>query len=112
MRTDFRIIVKEDRLFPVQAFFNAIPNDSFVRTVEHLVNSIGASFNDADCTFPGDLDPGDEPFVGVQFGLLDNEVEISEIQFAKYLIEACESYVAQFPEDKETIEMLLQNLES
>lgn len=101
------IVGDSDPLFPVQAFFNAVSDDSFVRTVSNLVVGIGAGADDAFCEFPGDLDPGDDPFEGVRFALYEDEVAVDERTFRRFLRLACDAYISAHPEDVEKIEDLL-----
>lgn len=103
----YRIEIEDDRLFPVQAFLNAIPDAEFIRTLRSLVQGVGATFNDADCSFPGDLDPGDEPFEGVNFGILNEEVVISRKEFAGYLRRAALEHVKRFPSEAGEVLQLL-----
>ena len=107
----YRIEIEEDRLFPVQAFLNAIPDGQFLRTLRSLVQGVGATFNDADCSFPGDLDPCDEPFDGVSFGVLQEEVVISRTEFAGYLRRAALEHVRRFPSEGGQILELLDSFD-
>ena len=90
----------DDHLFPIQAFFNAVGDAEFVRVVEHLSRGIGAGVNEADCAFPGDLDPGDEPFEGVRFSIFEESIIISTSELRGYLRFACEQYLVEHPEDE------------
>ena len=56
------------------------------------------SINDVDCSFPGDLDPGDESFDGVRFSLFEEHIIISTDQLRQYLQTVCKAYVAEHPE--------------
>ena len=106
MNREFRIVLSDD-LLPVQAFFNAIPDDSFLKTIEAFSKGVGASFNDCHCEFPGDLDPEDEMIEGVQFALYEQEVVISMAAFLEYLTKACDVFINDNPEDKDDVERLL-----
>lgn len=103
-----RIIIKKTGRFPVQAFLNAIPDADFIRTLESISRGVGATFNDADCSFPGDLDPSDDIFEGVCFGLLNEEIVISNQEFAIYLKQAASWYLLQHPQDTQTVVALLR----
>ena len=109
MPKGFRIQVDNERLFPIQAFFNAISDHSFVETIANLLRGIGASFDDAHCEFPKDLDPGEEPFEGVRFALYDDEVVVGFRTFRHYLELACTAYISENPINRSKIENLLQN---
>ncbi|MDD9966109.1 MAG: ribonuclease toxin immunity protein CdiI [Myxococcales bacterium] len=104
----YRVVIEDPTKFAVQAFFNAISDDSFVRTVTALLNSVGASFNDAHCEFPGDLDPGDPPFEGVRFSLYEDEVVLSVEEMLRVLVEACSVQRVVHPEQREAIDDLLR----
>ena len=86
-----RLSLSEDRLFPVQAFFNALPDAIFQDVMTGLLRGVGASINDARCAFSSDLDPGEEPFDGVRFSLFEDQVVISEAQMREYIREAFRS---------------------
>ena len=102
-----RLKLDDPSLFPVQAFFNAIGDASFVQVIDHLTSRVGYSINDADCTFPADLDPGDEPFDGVRFSLFEEDKVISIEQLNDYVRRVCDAHRAHHPEDEERIEQLL-----
>jgi CDI immunity protein len=72
-------------LFPVQALFNAIGDDSFLDVVRHLLNRQGYSSDYCHCHFPADLDPQAPTFDGVQFSHFDDVIVITETQFADVL---------------------------
>ncbi|MEC3605680.1 ribonuclease toxin immunity protein CdiI [Bacillus glycinifermentans] len=99
--------LKEEH-FPVKAFFNAISDSYFIEVIESMSQGIGYGINDADCTFPGDLDPGEEIFEGVEFSLLDEEVIVDYSTFFYYLKIACDSYISDFPQYKGKIESFLK----
>jgi hypothetical protein len=97
------------------AFFDAISNSSFIKTVDHLTRGIGASFNCVHCTFPGDLDEyavevemGGKVPDGIEFSFdWGEEVYVDIPTFRYFLTMACESYVKDHPEDKAKIAELL-----
>ena len=95
-----RININDSMYFPVQALLNAVSDSSFVDFVDCLTRGIGFSSNDADCTFPGDLDPDEIPFEGVRFSLFEDEVVVSLDQLREYLTIACNSYIATHPESE------------
>src|SRR5262249_16956081 len=102
-----RLLLNEGRLFPVQAFFNAVSDFNFVEVVRRLLSGIGHSTNDAHCNFPGDLDPGEETFDGVQFSLFEDSVVITIEELNRYVREACQSYLDCYPEEQDEISNLL-----
>jgi hypothetical protein len=109
MNKKFRIVL-ENELFPVQAFFNAIPDDSFLKVIESFSKNVGASFNDCYCEFLGDLDSEDIPIDGIQFSLYEQEVVISKINFLSYLTRVCDIFLHDNPNKKENIERLLNSI--
>ena len=102
-----RISLDDSELLPVQAFFNAVSDGSFERVVDCLTKGVGYSINDADCTFPGDLDPGDEPFDGVRFTLFEEQVVISALQLRRYIEFVCADYVNRHPEAEAALTQFL-----
>jgi hypothetical protein len=108
--TKKRIILFDDRdpKFPIQAFFNTISNGDFLIVVSSLVKRAGYCINAACCSFPGDLDPMDETFMGVKFSLFEDEVIIDEQSFLYYLSMACSSYLEFNPSDKDRLSGLLR----
>ena len=98
-----RIVLRDPILFPIQAFFNAVSDSSFVKVVDHLTNGVGFAVNDTDCTFPTDLDPCEELFEGVRFSLFEDQVVISKDQLRHYLQIVCDAFIIEHPEDKDVI---------
>lgn len=105
-----RITLSDPKLFPIQAFFNAVSDSSFVQVVDHLTKGIGYSINVADCSFPGDLDPGEESFDGVCFSIYEDEVVISNDQLRHYLQVVCDDYTSKHPEDERVLKEYLGRL--
>lgn len=110
MAKDFRIIVDDKRFFPVQVFFNAIPASYFVKCMESLAEGVGSNINGADCSFPGDLDPGERLFSGVRFRFFEEEVVLTIEELAGFAQAACDSYLQYHPEDRSKIEAALKGL--
>ena len=104
-----RLSLNEGRLFPVQCFFNAVPDFNFVEVVRLLLRGIGYSSDDAHCRFPGDLDPGEETFDGVQFSLFEESVVITTEELHRYIREACQSYLDCYPDEQDEISNLLSS---
>lgn len=107
-----RLNLTDSKLFPMQAFFNAIPDDDFVPAMAAVISGVGRGFNDTGCLFPEDLDPGDEPFEGVQFYVLKEDLTVSRRDCAKYMRMAIESQLAARPTDAEALNSLLEALSS
>lgn len=95
-----RLTLTDPNLLPIQAFFNAVGDASFLRVIECLTKGVGFSINDVDCSFPGDLDPGDESFDGVRFSLFEQRIVISTDELWHYLEIVCKAYIAGSPKDE------------
>lgn len=106
---DFPIVLNEN-LFPVQAFFNAMPARSLVRTLTAFCSGVGAGFSDATCEFPGELDEGEARFEGVRFEIFDESVIISNAEFFEIVLKVCASYVEQFPDERNLVRDLTERL--
>jgi hypothetical protein len=102
-----RLTIADTQLFPVQAFFNAVGNSSFVEMVDHMTRGIGYTSDEAHCRFPSDLDPGEESFVGVRFALFEDQVVLNKEQLRTFLVEACAAYAAGHPSDREMLDQYL-----
>lgn len=103
------IVLKKD-LFPVQAFFNAIPERSFTRVLNDFANGIGAGFDDAVCEFASEIEEGEEPYEGVKFYIFDKELIISFESFIDYLSQVCSNYLKLHPSDKVIVEELFERV--
>ena len=101
------IVGDTDRLFPVQAFFNAMGDSVFLRILADLVSGVGAGVNDVHCEFPGDLNEDEEPFEGIRFSLYEDEVVVDRDTFLRFLRLAAESYVREHPHDQAQVEAIL-----
>lgn len=105
----WRLRLVDDRLFPVQAFFNAFWDDNFVEVMRGLLGGIGHSMDDAHCRFPSDLDPWEEPFEGVRFSLYEDEVIITAAELKAFVAQACVAYLAAHPEQRDVVADLLSS---
>lgn len=101
-------VADDDSLFPVQAFFNALGDATFVDTLSDLLQGVGHGVNEAHCEFPADLDPGEPPFEGVRFRLFEDEVVVSRETFERFLLAACAAQVRRCPEQHEAIARQLE----
>jgi hypothetical protein len=104
-----RLSLADGRLFPVQCFFNAVSDFNFVEVVGRLLQGIGHGTDYAHCTFPSDLDPGEEMFDGVKFSIFEESVVISVEELRYYIREACASYLASHPDEQNVISNLLSS---
>jgi CDI immunity protein len=96
-----------DPLFPVQAFFNSVSDDSFLRALACITQSTGFSTDYCHCRFPTDLDPEELRFEGVQFSLFQDVIVIPHHDFVTYLGMACQSYLEVRADDSQNIAKLL-----
>lgn len=106
---DFPIVLNEE-LFPVQAFFNAMPARSFTRMLTAFCSGVGAGFNDATCEFPGELEEGEAQFEGVRFQIFDESAVISNSEFLKILSQVCAMYVDQHLKERDVVRDLIGQL--
>jgi hypothetical protein len=106
-----RLNLDDNSLFPVQTFFNAIGDASFIRVMNSLTNGVGYSINECDCSFPGDLDPCEETFQGVRFSLFEQSAVISNQELVGYIKKVCKDFVEMYPEEEKKISDILDRLE-
>lgn len=95
-----RVVIDKNEWFPVQAFFNAIPDDLFWGVTHSLMNGVGYSMNDCHCEFPVELDYDEEPFSGVRFSLFEDEIVLTEKEMKEMLRQVCESQVKRHPDEE------------
>lgn len=107
-----RLTLDDERLLPVQAFFNAIGEESFVRVIDSLTSGVGYTSNDCDCSFPGDLDPGEKVFQGIRFSLFEQSIVISHEELASYIKIVCQGHVDRHPTEQENIARILNQLDN
>jgi len=96
-------------LFPVQAFFNAISDTHFVETMLSLHAGIGRGINDVVCSFPDDLDPGEDPFDGVRFSFFEETVVISRNMLRTVMKQACEAFIRDHPDQASVVAYMLKS---
>lgn len=96
--------------FPVISFFNAISNSDFIKVIEQMSVGIGTGINDADCSFPDDVEEYEKTFDGVRFSLIDEEVILSYEMFYYYLNKACENYLDTFHDDRSKVDLNLTSI--
>lgn len=100
-----------DKFFPVRAYFDAIPDEYYIRFIEHMALGIGSNFNEVTCTFPDDLDD-DEKFDGVCFSVevLHEEIVVDYQTFYDFLKEACNVYIEDFPNQEKYVQEVLKRI--
>lgn len=104
-----RLSLADGRLFPVQCFFNAVTDFSFVEVVGRLLQGIGYGTDSAHCAFPSDLDPGEETFDGVRFSIFEDSVILTIEELRYFIRKACESYLVSHPDERNAISGLLSS---
>ena len=110
MDDKFRVVL-EDRLLPLQVFFNAIPDRSFIETLKAFEKGIGAGFNDAFCGFPGEEDFDEEPLNGIEFAIRGEEIVVSYEDFLSILKDVCGVYLTKYSEQEKEVRSLLEGVE-
>ena len=105
-----RLTFDDESLFPIQAFFNTVGDDSFLRVVDSLTKGVGYSINDCDCSFPDDLEPDEQPFDGVRFSWFERSIVISTAQLGDYIRLLCKEFGEKSPTDHEQINDILARL--
>jgi len=119
MKNGYRLLEKDmlaENHFPIQAIFNSISGSLFIETISSLVHGIGFGVEYGACIFSNDLDEyeiasREEVLDGVEFGLHNGEEVVVNYQtFYYYLRKACESYVEEFPDDKEKTKVILKSV--
>ena len=102
----------DHQLWPMQAFFNAIPDEDFVRIIRDMVYGIGCGFDGVVCSFPSDLDPGDEVFVGAEFYVYNTECVIVDNEtLLIHIRRAIDRHVKAFPDDGFILDRILEHSE-
>ena len=105
-------IMDTDRLWPMQAFFNEIPDEEFISIIRDMVHGIGHGFDGVVCSFPDDLDPDEEVFQGVEFFVYNTERVIVDNQTLMLCIRiASDRYAEAFPEDRSILDRILEHSE-
>ena len=96
---------KNDPYWVVKEFFNSIyQQDKFLWALPLLVEKKGCGVNEEFCFFPDLNDP--DPvyhFTGVTFGTIGDEVIVTDDQCSTYLMDACDRYLKDNPEDRDLV---------
>lgn len=100
----YRVLL-EDRLLPVQAYFNALPDDIFLRALEDLASGVGADYNGVGYVLPSEDDES-APLNGVLFYVPGEEITISNAEMMCHLKEALAAYTSTHPTDRDAAETL------
>jgi hypothetical protein len=109
MNDDFIRIRLPSELFPVEAFFNSIRSDLYLRTLAAFAEGHGAGFDEAGVMFPAD-DPS-IPENHVLFYLFEDDVTISCRDFLKILGQYNQEFLARDPNRSQEALSLIKTLE-
>lgn len=115
MKRDFRLYdqnMLDKEHFPVQAVFNMVSDERFIRIMEGISQGKGFGENFGACVFPDDLDEYDIAtggiFEGVEFGLHSGEEVVIDYEtLYKYLQIICSSFIEDYPVKQEILNKLL-----
>ncbi|WP_181044072.1 ribonuclease toxin immunity protein CdiI [Apibacter adventoris] len=70
-----------------------------------------SGFEETSINFPEEAEEWvDEPFIGVEFGILEKELSIPNEDFIKYLRIVCDGYNEGHPQQKEEVEKLFNTI--
>lgn len=98
-----------ERYWIATEFFNAVYSQGrFLWMLPTLADRSGCVIDEVNCSFPDpkSVDP-DDHFFGVKFGVLDDEVILSNADAYAVLVVACENYLRIHPAHRLQVEALL-----
>lgn len=101
----FRIVLA-DELLPVQAFFNALPDDRFLSLLRGMLDGIGIEYNGVGCVLPGEDDES-APDTGVLFYAGEEEKWLPNSQVAVHFGEAIAAFAKTHAADRAQANTLL-----
>lgn len=101
-------------LFPVESFFNVLPDSLFFRMLESFSEGVGMSYNVPSCDFIAASEEekkhNDAQFSSVKFSALGEDVIISNEDFVSYLCQACDVYLEKNPQAKTHVDPYLDKI--
>ena len=103
---------RSDPQWQVKSFFNYIcEQGALVTVLEAITQRLGYAYNEEYCVFP-DLDDPDPSlhFVGVTFGVSDEEVNITEGEFRRYVQRAALFWIERNQADADAIRRMLRRM--
>ena len=106
----FRIVLA-DELLPVQAFFNALPDDKFLSLLRGMLSGVGVDYNGVGCVLPGE-DDGSAPETGVLFYVGEEEKWLPNARVAAHFEEAIAAFLTTHPGDREQADALLSQAQA
>ena len=103
----FRIVLA-DELLPVQAFFNALPDDEFLHVLRKMLNGVSIGYNAVGCELPDEDDPS-APKTGILFYVGQEEKWLPNDEVMLHLQEAIAAYLTTHPWDSAQADVLLSD---
>lgn len=103
MRIPFSSYSEEQ--LPIAAYFNYIPNDSFIEALANLIEGVGAGYNAWVSEFPEENEPDEEPFKGIRFAdnVLKEEYIADHPTVYRFLKLAADAYINKYPADRDRV---------
>lgn len=99
----------QEKLFPIQGYFNSINDSDFVEVIRHLSQGRGFGMNDCGCHFSSGQEPGEALFEGARIYVLQDEVYVSWRDLKKFVEAACTVHIKAHPEDRSVLQKLLDS---
>lgn len=112
-----RVNVDQGR-FPVACVFDVLDESEFLDALSSFSEGVGVSHEESACDFPGELAAYDvkpiESYGYIEFWASPGEqtVRIGFAEFLYYTRQAVESEINSFPQNKQTLIMLLVAIEN
>lgn len=88
------------------AFFDAIQKKDFLEVLTHFSRGISRSYNETYCVDRSSGSISD----GITFGVMNNEVTLSNVDFLICLEKRCKLYLKDEPKDQSKVESLLKDV--
>ena len=100
-----------DAMAIAKHFFNSLSHSDFADTIERILNHKHVADEYHGCSFPHDVDYDEEPFEGVKFRRVDDELIVDENTFRSLVRDACTAYLKVYPNHSERIETILAKVQ-
>lgn len=97
-----------NEVFQVKAFFNAVPKRDFLEVLQHFSEGISRSYNEIYCI---DRAPG-QIADGIAFGVVEDEVVLSNKDFLVQLEKECAAYLQDTPQNYNEVQQLLVKIKA
>lgn len=96
-----------DRLEIAKLFFDKFTS-GFTEALKCISSGVGYLDEYNGCYFSDQIEPEEEPFEGVKFFRMEDELVISMEEFEDLLRDACHRYIKRYPECEEEIKNILK----